>query len=272
MKPLLVAMAITLTGCHLIFPFESVSPDSTVDGGADSDMTDSGFTDATTDGWSSDQYTVKPDGLQPDSIMSDTKPDSLVPDSLVSDSLQPDSSNPCLPLNPCKNGGTCSIVGGKAVCTCVGNWDPATKCVTCKTGYAGTSCNQCDTDYCNYPSCELKPVVTSASIDCSLSAGSKCHLNQNVYPVSVNHQNSPDHIKLTVLWYSGCNLKITDMGTFSPNDTAVTANPFMTYYTTPVTTYVASNPGYAQVEIELSKTGKPSCTTTDITKLTIKVE
>jgi len=53
-----------------------------------------------------------------------------------------DLSLPSIPTIPpvitCNNRGT---VLGSGQCECIGNWNPATNCTTCKTGWTGNNCN-----------------------------------------------------------------------------------------------------------------------------------
>lgn len=50
----------------------------------------------------------------------------------------------CTPVcasGTCNSRGTCLDTSGTATCTCTGNWDPATSCLRCKSGFGGANCN-----------------------------------------------------------------------------------------------------------------------------------
>ena len=93
--------------------------------------------------------------------------------------------NPCTP-NPCMNGGTCSNITGKAVCTCTGNWDPVKKCTVCKAGWdKSTNCTTCLPGY-SPPNCTaIKPMMKAVVVKCS----GNCKANTS-YTVEVSVENT----------------------------------------------------------------------------------
>jgi len=104
--------------------------------------------------------------------------------------------DPCLPTNPCQNGGSCTVSGTSPVCVCTNHWDPSTSCATCAGhwnistncttclgGWMGSDCNTVDVCYgqtcsghgsCQYPggNCSCNTGYTGATCNaCAFGYG-----------------------------------------------------------------------------------------------------
>ena len=166
---------------------ESCTPDPCLNGACD--LIDGEAECDCEEGWAGDLCDVCAPGYHPDEV-SDGGPDG--------GSVECVLDQECLPTS-CANGGTCDDTTGEVVCDCVDNWDPATFCYTCESGYHldGGVClvdEVCDADSCNYhgdcsivggvvecsctaansvePYCECAPGFNAHGTSCDISCAS----------------------------------------------------------------------------------------------------
>ena len=121
----------------------------------------------------------------PDSTQdSQNQYDAIREDVIQSDTLPQDASNPCVP-NPCRNGGTCSVVSGNANCICQSPFD-------------GPTCNTCAYAYVGYPTCQpVPPTITILNVAC----GAGCTVNSS-HVVTWNFTDATSYTA-ELMWESG---------------------------------------------------------------------
>lgn len=92
----------------------------------------------------------------------------------------------------CANGGACTVVNNAISCTCTGNWDPATYCATCASGYhqVGSTCvvdETCTASSCNYGgTCSIVGGVVSCSCNSGFTGDYCEYCTDDIYEENDN--------------------------------------------------------------------------------------